>query len=125
MNNQSKSLTRFILAMGGYALLLIASVLLLPATPAGWLRVLVALLPVIPAVYGLAVIIGVVRGMDEFQQRIQLEAVAFSLIATALLTFTYGFLENAGFPPLSVIWVLPLIVALWGVGQLIAGRRYQ
>jgi hypothetical protein len=43
---------------------------------------------------------------------------------TALLTFSYGFLENVGFPHFSWIWVLPLMVALWGLGGALASLRY-
>jgi hypothetical protein len=42
-----------------------------------------------------------------------------------MLTFAYGFLENAGFPQLSYVFVFPLMIFLWGVGGIIATRRYQ
>jgi hypothetical protein len=63
--------------------------------------------------------------MDELQRKIQLEAVVFGFCGTALLTFSYGFLENAGFPHLNWIWIFPLMAALWGLGQAIAARRYR
>jgi hypothetical protein len=63
--------------------------------------------------------------MDELQRRIQLEALALASDGTALLTFSYGFLENVGFPHLSLFWVLPLMCALWGLGAGVAGRKYR
>jgi hypothetical protein len=63
--------------------------------------------------------------MNELQQRIQLEALGFSFGATAILTFTYGFLQNVGFSDLNWTWVVPLMIGLWGIGQIVAGRRYR
>jgi hypothetical protein len=51
------------------------------------------------------------------QRRVQFEAVAFAFAATALLTFTYGLLENVDFPRISLTWVLPLMIVLWTAGQ--------
>jgi hypothetical protein len=90
-----------------------------------WGRALLAVLPVIPVAMALSSIIEKFRAKDEFQQRVQFEAAVFSLVGTGLLSFTYGFLENAGFPPVSVIWVLPLMIMLWGLGGALAGRRYR
>jgi len=66
-----------------------------------------------------------VSRMDELGQRIQLEALAFGFGAAGMLTFAYGFLENAGFPQLSYIWVFPLMIALWSIGGAIAYYRYR
>ena len=65
------------------------------------------------------------RGLDELQRRIQLEAVAFSFLATCLITLTWAFQQNAGLPRFDVSWVAPLLIALWGIGVGIAKRRYQ
>ena len=100
-------------------------VLLLNAYPHAPWRVLVALAPVIPMIFGLLAFVRFFSKMDELQRRIQLEAFAFAFGGTAIVSFTYGFLENAGFPALSWIWVFPLMMALWGIGAGIASRRYQ
>ena len=62
---------------------------------------------------------------DELQKRIQTEAGGFALGGTALLTFTYGFLEGAGLPHLNWTFIFPLIAVLWGVGTAIFTFRYR
>ena len=64
------------------------------------------------------------RRVDELQQRIALEALAFAFGGTALITFGYGFLDEAGLPHLSWFWVWPIMAALWIVGGQLAKRRW-
>lgn len=123
--NASLYMRRFAIAMWGYIVFLLASVYSLNRIEGQNLRILIALLPVIPVSYGLWSYMQWLRNLDEFQQRIQLEAIAFSLGMTGIVTFTIGFLENAGIPQPGLIWVFPMIIAFWGVGQLIALRRYE
>lgn len=92
--------------------------------PTGW-EVPVALLPMLPCLAAAFVILRHIRRVDEFQRKIQFEAVAFAFTLTALLTFTYGFLEGQGFPKLSMFAVWPLMGGLWGVGVLITHLRYR
>jgi hypothetical protein len=66
------------------------------------------------------------RRLDELQQRIHLEALAFSFAGTGVLVTGYGFLVNAGLPDLDwggIVW--PLMVALWVIGIAVARRRYR
>ena len=75
------------------------------------------------------VIITIVRGirrLDELQQKIQLEALAFSFAGTGLLASSYGFLVNAGLPDIdwgTLVW--PAMTALWAFGVMLANRRYR
>ena len=62
--------------------------------------------------------------MDELQRRIQLNASGFAAGATAIIALTYGFLENAGFPLISWIWIFPIMVGLWGLALPVASRKY-
>ncbi len=57
--------------------------------------------------------------------RIHLQAFAFAFAGTAVLSLTYGFLQNAGFPDANWAWVWPLMGTLWIIGKLIAKRKYQ
>jgi hypothetical protein len=83
------------------------------------------LLPVFPAALVLSIFIRALTRLDELQKRIQMQAFGFSLGATALLTFAYGFLEGAGLPHISWTFILPLIAILWGVGTAIFSIRYR
>jgi len=89
------------------------------------IKTLVALTPLIPATLALFAYLRFLSRMDELGRRIQLEALAFGFGAAGMLTFAYGFLENAGFPQLSYIWVFPTMIALWGIGGAIASYRYR
>ena len=126
MNSAARSYVKeFGGAMLAYAVILPLSIVALNAQPHAPWRIPLALTPVVPTAFALWAFVRFLRRMDELQQRIQLEALAVAFGGTALLTFSYGFLENVGFPHLSWIWVLPLMVALWGLGGALASLRYR
>jgi hypothetical protein len=109
-----------------YGLMLVGSIELLQHVAfARPLRDLVALSPMIPAAGVAWIVLRELRRMDELQRRIQLEALGFSFAGTAILTFSYGFLEGLGYPRLSMFSVWPLLAVLWIVGLALARRRYQ
>jgi amino acid transporter len=113
------------LALLAYLMLLIGSVTLLRANPEASWRYVVAVVPVLPAALVVFLFVRRLSQTDELQKRIQTEAFAFALGATALLTFTYGFLEGAGMPHLNWTFILPLIAGLWGIGTAIFTFRYR
>jgi hypothetical protein len=80
---------------------------------------------VVPAALVLSIFVRALTHLNEMQKRIQMQAFGFSLGATALLTFGYGFLEGVGLPHLSWTFVLPLMAILWGVGTAIFTLRYR
>ncbi len=88
-------------------------------------RIIAALLPILPIILALVVFLRFFGTMDEMQKRIQLYAMAFAFGATGMLTFTYGLLQNAGLPQVSFIAVFPAMIALWGLGSVIASWKYQ
>lgn len=105
------------------SLSLIASQSLLDANI--FLRSLVALAPILPAGLMCWAIVRNMRRMDEMHLRIQFEALGFAFAASALLTFSYGFLENVGAPHIPWTCVWPVMGLMWIVGLQIARRRYQ
>ena len=113
-------------ALAVYGVMLVGSIQLLThmdvARP--W-RDLIALSPMLPAAATAWVVLRELRRMDELQRRIQLEALGFAFAGTAILTFSYGFLEGLGYPRLSMFTVWPLLAVLWIVGLVLARRRYQ
>ena len=89
-----------------------------------WLVVPLALVPMIPATLaGLASIDGF-RAGDDLQRKIQSEGILFSFFITAIVTFSYGFLEAyAHFPKISMFFVWPVLAIGWCVGAAVAARR--
>jgi hypothetical protein len=115
----------FGLAMLAYLMVLVGSITVLQANPNASWRYVIAVLPVVPAALALSIFVRALARLDELQKRIQMMAFGFSLGATALVTFGYGFLEGVGLPHLSWTFVLPLMAILWGVGTAIFTLRYR
>ncbi|HEY2599783.1 MAG TPA: hypothetical protein VGJ79_15030 [Candidatus Dormibacteraeota bacterium] len=113
------------LALLAYMMLLIGSVTVLRGNPDASWRYVIALVPVLPAALVVFLFVRRLAQTDELQKRIQTEAFGFALAGTALLTFTYGFLEGVGLPHLNWTYILPLIAVLWGVGTAIFTFRYR
>lgn len=123
--NAKRYLKEFLSSMAGYTVLVPVSIRLLKGhehTPLGYA---IAFLPIIPSALAVWAFMRMFRGLDELQRRIQLEAVAFSFLATCLITLTWAFQQNAGLPRFDVSWVAPLLILLWGLGLGIAKRRYE
>lgn len=90
----------------------------------GAIEVLLSVLPMLPALFICWVVVIGIRDMDELQRKVQFEALALAFAGTALITFTYGFLEGAGFPKLSMFVVWPLMAGLWVIGVMMGRLRY-
>ena len=112
------------LAMAAYVIVVLVSIKFVGDLEQP-IKTLVALTPLVPAALALTAYLRFLSRMDELGRRIQLEALAFGFGAAGMLTFAYGFLENAGFPQLSYVFVFPLMIFLWGIGGAIAARRYR
>ena len=128
--NQDQVIKRYYkefgIAMGIYIITVIASVNILTRfDPPQILRITIALTPVVPTAFVFLAIMRAVRGSDELQQKIQLNAIMFSATLTGLITFSYGFLEGIGFPKMPTILILPMMFVLWGLGLGYFTRRYQ
>src|SRR5690606_5075725 len=118
------------LAMGAYVVAVLVTVSVLRAGgPDGTLRVLVALLPVPPIAFVLRAVVRYIRGVDEMQQRIELEAVSLATALVALLYMSGGFLQAAkmiDLPAAAVMtWVFPLLCFAYGVVKFLVVRRYR
>ncbi|WP_025098925.1 hypothetical protein [Burkholderia sp. A1] len=114
-------------ALLAYVALLTVSLLLLRGDgieSRGW-RILASLLPILPGVGVCWAIVRRVRRLDELQRRIELESLSIAFGGTALLTFGYGFLENVGFPSLSLFVVWPVMAVLWVLSSVFVSLRYR
>lgn len=89
------------------------------------IQVIICLLPVLPCLLTVMSVIRLITRLDELQRQIQLYALAFAFTGTALATFSYGFLENIGFPHLPIFMVWPVMATLWGVGVAVGVWRYR
>ncbi|NVJ68703.1 MAG: hypothetical protein HWE08_00020 [Alphaproteobacteria bacterium] len=88
------------------------------------LAALVALIPVLPVLLAARAVIIFSRSWDELQRKQALEGMLISFFVVGMGSFTYGFLEGIGFPRLSMIWVMPALVMVQGLGQLFIRSRY-
>jgi hypothetical protein len=89
-------------------------------------RVVVGLTPMIPAFGILNLVMREYRAGDELAQRITAEGIMFAFGATAILTFSYGFLQRtAAAPDISYLWVWAVLGSTWFIGNLIARQRYK
>lgn len=117
------------IAMAGYTAVLFGSITLLRGEliTADWLRILIAIAPVFPALYGLHAFIIFFRSMDEFQRAVIAEANLISAGAVAFLSFAYAFAQQASdlLPEIGLIWVLPAIVGGQGIAACFVRGRYR
>ncbi len=117
---------RFTLAMAAYVFTILITQTMLNSMEANSLpSYLVSVIPVLPVGFGMFAFLTYLRSMDELQRRIQLDAVGFSVVMTAIISFTLGMLETAGLPSIGLVWVLPMLIAFWGIGLYFAGKRYE
>ncbi len=124
-NAKSNYAAHFLIAMFFYALVLILSIWLIRSFPGAAWHVPVALSPAIPGFVAALVIAREIGSRDELQRQIQLEAIAFAFGGTAIVAVSIGLLEIAGARPLNGAYFIPIMMALWGIGQFWAIRRYR
>ena len=125
MKPNNRFAMQFFAALICYLIVLVGSIKLLGTYgETGW-RYPLALAPMFPASAALFVFIRFFHAVDELEQRIQLESLAFAFGASALATFAYGFLEGAGFPHYDWTFVWPVMGTFWFIGSVMARRRYR
>jgi len=116
----------FMTAMTAYVFTLIVSISILQRFEfAKFWQILISLIPAVPVVFVVVAMIRALKDSDELQQRVQLLATAFAAALTGLITFTYGFLENVGFPKFPTFLVFPMLIMIWGISLGYFSRRYQ
>lgn len=126
---QMRYIREFFPAMGGYLVLLPVSILLLKHVPMpAALKVLVVLLPAFPILLVMRAMTRLLRGLDELQQQIQLQAMGLTCAIIGAGTFALGLLQGAELVPVfrdQIVWVLPATFAVWGVVVSAIARRYR
>jgi hypothetical protein len=115
-----------ILAMIAYMIVLVASLTALRNFEfTRFWQVVISLSPAVPVVFVILAMLRALRDNDELQQRVQLMATSLSAALTGFITFSYGFLENVGFPKFPTFLVFPMLVALWGISLSYFNKRYE
>ena len=126
---RGRYLREFAPAMAGYVVAVVLSLWLLKRIDEPVLRALVALMPVPPIALALRAIMRYIRDADELQRRIELEAVSFATAAVSLVYLAAGFLQLAKVIDVragtAMIWVFPLVCAVYGIAKAVVSRRYS
>ena len=113
-------------AMAAYTLILITSLSVLKNYEfTKFWQIVISLFPAIPVAFVILAIMRLLKDSDEMQQRVQLLATSFSAAVTGLITFSYGFLENVGFPKFPTFFIFPMLIAIWGISLRYFSRKYQ
>ena len=116
-------------SMSLYVLVLCASIWLLKRVDIPALRAIIALAPVMPIGFAVRAMVGYMRGLDEMQQRIELEAVGVATVLVSMLYMTAGLLQSARLihvgGDVAMIWVFPLVCAVYGIAKSFVARRYR
>lgn len=94
-----------------------------------WARVLIALLPAVLVALVIRAVARHVRDSDEMQRRIELESIAIAAGLVSGAYMTGGFLQAAHLidipATVAMLWVFPMLCALYGVTKSINARRFQ
>lgn len=118
---------RFALGIALYVVLVLLQALWLePGRLPLVVMVPLALLPMAPALWGMAGALAALRSLDELEQKIHGEAGLVALGGTAATAVSYGFLEvYAGAPPAAAFAVWGLVGLFYALGLGLARRRYR
>lgn len=100
-------------ALAVYVVLLLGSITLARPMAEGPLRTFLLVLPMLGFGLMIRAIVRHVARIDEYQRRRMLESLGLAFAITGALTFSYGFLETAGFPRLSMFSVWAVMGASW------------
>ncbi|MES2149119.1 MAG: hypothetical protein V4508_04910 [Pseudomonadota bacterium] len=98
-----------------YIVMLTASVKYGRLMDEGLLRTFVLGSPMLGFCLMIWVIVRQFKRVDEFVRKETLETLALAAAITAGLSFTYGFLETAGYPRLSMFTIWPVMGGAWGL----------
>ena len=114
-------------AMAAYVAVMFLLWPLLPQVHSEWLKIALALLPVVPVLFAVRAMVRLVLGSDELEQRIHLIGLAIAATVVSTLSMAGGFLTAANVIKLDgsiLLWVWPTLVVLYSVGRSWASRRY-
>lgn len=119
-----KYMTYFGVAMVAYAIAIFIYVGLLNAYRESSTRFLFFLIPAVPTLFALYFQIKALMVQDELEKKLSAESWAIAAIIVGFVTFSYGFLEQAGLPKFPTFFYFPAVIMLWGIVRPILNRWY-
>jgi len=104
-----------------YAVVLTISLEVGPPMSKGIMKTLVLVSPTLPFLLIVWAVARQFRRMDEYVRLMALESIAIAFGVTAGWVVTYGFMENAGYPRLSMFNVWMVMMSAWAVVVMVRG----
>lgn len=120
-------LRQFVTAMTAYVIIMLTLWPLVRTTESDVLRVVIALIPVVPILFVIRALVRYILDADELVQRLHLEALAIAAGVVAVASLVGGFLASAEVIKIDgaiLIWVFPLIAVVFGIVRALGERRY-
>ena len=109
-----KYITELTIAMVLYAAVLVVSIRYGRPMEPGVGRTLALMAPVVPLLLAVWAIVRQFGRMDEFVRLRSLENFAVGAAIAAAVSFSYGFMETAGYPRLSMFTIWGFMGFSWG-----------
>ena len=113
--------------MAAYVAVMLLLWPLLPRVHSEALKIVLALLPVVPVLFVVRAMLRLVLGSDELEQRIHLIGLAIAATVISTASLAGGFLAAAHLITLDgsiLIWIWPTLVLMYAAGRGWASRRY-
>jgi hypothetical protein len=104
-----------------YTVMLVATIKLGRPMAEGTLRTLVLLTPMLGFFGMVWAIARHLQRVDEYIRQFTLENIGIAAAVTAGITFTYGFMETAGYDKLSMFSVWMMLCGTWGLATCVRG----
>lgn len=125
---QRRYLREFFPAMIAYVVVVFSIWPMADHVHAIWLKVLIAVAPVMPMALVVRAVVRKILASDELERRIQLEAISIASLSVGMLSFAAGFLASAKVLPLDsatvLLLVLPMLFFIYGLALGWIRRRY-
>lgn len=120
-------LREILMALAAYMIIMFTVWPLVDTTESIGLRVMIALIPVVPVLFGIRALVRYILDADELVQRLHLEALAISAGVVGVVSMAVGFLAAAKLIELDgsiLFWVFPALAGTFGFARSLAARRY-
>ncbi|MGN6381196.1 MAG: hypothetical protein ACTHMK_01215 [Dyella sp.] len=126
---QKRYLREMLAATIAYVALIMLFAMGIPHLKVAALRIVLALLPLLPVLAMIRAMVRLLRDEDELERRIDLEAFAIASMLTGFGFFSVGLLLSVNVftrPPafLVAILVLPALFGSYGLAKWFVARRY-